>query len=220
MTSNQVFENCQLEKSHWKLNYIVTTEYIILAKINIPSSYLTILILICLENTLKLLFDSCVTSVKFKTKWLDQIPTLLESSVDSWLRYSKITHRYAKNSPFTWFLYLKLPIDTDFIHFICQFHYPCGINAREYFKGQLHLSQACFDCLMASLILITTDNGRGPRLDLSGTPGLRPIGLSPSSWQTSLGLGSMSRYSAQILICIANVLNFRWHFWRKSSLQP
>ena len=41
-----------------------------------------------------------------------------------------------------------------------------------------------------------------PRLDLSGTPGLRPIGLRPGSWQTSLGLGSMSRYSAQILICI------------------
>ena len=41
-----------------------------------------------------------------------------------------------------------------------------------------------------------------PRLDLSGTPGLRPIGLSPGSWQTSLGLGSMSRYSAQILIFI------------------
>ena len=41
-----------------------------------------------------------------------------------------------------------------------------------------------------------------PRLDLSGTPGLRPIGLSPGSWQTSLGLGSMSQYSAQILICI------------------
>ena len=44
-----------------------------------------------------------------------------------------------------------------------------------------------------------------PRLDLSGTPGLRPIGLSPGSWQTSLGLGSMSRYSAQILICITCV---------------
>ena len=39
-----------------------------------------------------------------------------------------------------------------------------------------------------------------PRLDLSGTPGLRPIGLSPGSWQT--GLGRMTRYSAQILICI------------------
>ena len=43
-----------------------------------------------------------------------------------------------------------------------------------------------------------------PRLDLSGTPGRRPIGLSPGSWQTSLGLGSMSRYTAQILICITN----------------
>ena len=29
MTSNQVFENRQLEKSHWKINYIVITEYII-----------------------------------------------------------------------------------------------------------------------------------------------------------------------------------------------
>ena len=46
-----------------------------------------------------------------------------------------------------------------------------------------------------------------PRLDLSGTPGLRPIGLRPGSWQTSLGLGSMSRYSAQILICITILLN-------------
>ena len=43
-----------------------------------------------------------------------------------------------------------------------------------------------------------------PRLDLSGTPVLRPIGLSPGSWQTSLGLGSMSRYSTQILICITD----------------
>ena len=31
MTSNQVFENRQLEKPHWKINHIVTTEYIILA---------------------------------------------------------------------------------------------------------------------------------------------------------------------------------------------
>ena len=46
-----------------------------------------------------------------------------------------------------------------------------------------------------------------PRLDLSGTPELRPIGLSPGSWQTSLGLGSMSRYSAQILICIIRTIH-------------
>ena len=31
MISNLVFENCQLEKSHWKINYIVTTEYMIVA---------------------------------------------------------------------------------------------------------------------------------------------------------------------------------------------
>ena len=36
-----------------------------------------------------------------------------------------------------------------------------------------------------------------PRLDLSGTPG---------SWLTNLGLGSRSRYSAQILICIIIII--------------
>ena len=46
-----------------------------------------------------------------------------------------------------------------------------------------------------------------PRLDLSGTPELRAIGLSPGSCQTSLGVGSMSQYSAQILICITNTYN-------------
>ena len=41
-----------------------------------------------------------------------------------------------------------------------------------------------------------------PRLDLSGTPGLRPIGLSPGvPDKSSRGLGSMSRYSVHILIC-------------------
>ena len=45
------------------------------------------------------------------------------------------------------------------------------------------------------------------RLYLSGTPGLRPKGLSPGSWQTSLGLGSMSQDSAQILICISKALS-------------
>ena len=50
-------------------------------------------------------------------------------------------------------------------------------------------------------------NTAGISLNLSGTPGLRPIGLSPGSWLTSLGLGSMSRYSAQILICIPHTGN-------------
>ena len=54
-----------------------------------------------------------------------------------------------------------------------------------------------------------------PRLDLSGTPGLRPIGLSPGSWQTSLGLGSMSRYSAQILICITQYdIALYYYLWK------
>ena len=58
MTANQVFENGQLEKSQnisfWP-------------QINISSSYFTISMLNCLENTRKLQFDSYVTAVKFLT---------------------------------------------------------------------------------------------------------------------------------------------------------
>ena len=167
-------------------------------------------------------------------------------SLDSRLECSKITHRYAKVSPFTWFLCWKLPVDTDFIHFICHFT-RLWLKCQSVLMGQLHLSKACWElwlsddqphsdyngqwqralCILAVLqssqpnpqsnekniwkmyvikqIKICAeyrDMLPRPRLDLSGTPGLRPIGLSPGSWQTSLGLGSMSRYSAQILICI------------------
>ena len=56
--------------------------------------------------------------------------------LDSRLKYSIITYRYAKKtSSFTWFLLWKLPIDRDFSHLICQFHQPCGINARNCFQG-------------------------------------------------------------------------------------
>ena len=169
-------------------------------------------------------------------------------SLDSRLEYmcSKITHRYAKVSPFTWFLCWKLPIETDFIHFICHFHQ--AVTAWECFDQPAALQQGMLGALIvwrpASFWLQWTmadgtvhtgspakfptkpteewkknrkmyaikqikicakyqDMLPRPRLDLSGTPGLRPIGLSPGSWQTSLGLGSMSRYSAQILICIS-----------------
>ena len=100
-------------------------------KINIPSSYFTILILNCLENTLK--FDSYVTAVKFLTKsifkptWFDLIPTLLEwISLDSRLKYSKTTHRYSKEN-----LSIHKVLDTDLI----QFHQSCGINAKECLHG-------------------------------------------------------------------------------------
>ena len=43
-------------------------------KINIPSSYFTILMLNCLENTLKLQFDSYVTAVRFLTWSISKQP--------------------------------------------------------------------------------------------------------------------------------------------------
>ena len=66
-------------------------------------------------------------------------------SLDSRLEYSKITHRYAKVSLFTWFLCLKLPIDTDFIHFICHFHQAVTQMPDNFLMGQLHLSKACWE---------------------------------------------------------------------------
>ena len=141
------------------------------------------------------------------------------------------------NSPFTWFLYWKRPIDywyrfhpvymliSPVLWHKCQRVFPWVSCTSARHAGS-------FDCLMTSLTLVTMDNGRGhwacwqfckvpnqihkgmkkgkmyatkqikicaeyrgmlprPRLDLSGTPGLRSIGLSPGSWQTSLGLGSL-----------------------------
>ena len=68
MTSNEVFENCQLEESHTDKSTTWWPQNISFwPKINIPSSYFTILMLNCLVNTLKLQFDSYVTAVKFLT---------------------------------------------------------------------------------------------------------------------------------------------------------
>ena len=62
-----VFENCQLEKSHRKINYIMTTEYIILVKKSTFHLHISPFLLNCLENTLKLQFDRYVTAFKFLT---------------------------------------------------------------------------------------------------------------------------------------------------------
>ena len=94
-------------------------------KINIPSSYFIILMLNCLgkysQTPIWQLCDTCqiLDLINFQN---NLISTLLESGLDSSLKCSKITHRYAKDSPLTRFFYWKLPIDTVFIHFICQFH--------------------------------------------------------------------------------------------------
>ena len=73
-------------------------------------------------------------------------PNTAGISLDSRLEYSKITHRYAKVSPFTWFLCWKLPIDTDFIHLFCHFHQ--AVTAWECFDQPAALQQGMLGALI------------------------------------------------------------------------
>ena len=88
-------------------------------------------------------------------------------------------------------MYLKLPTDTNVIHFNCHFHQSCGINTRECFASSCtpvrHAGR--FDCLMTSLILIVVDNGplaRFVKVMVAHAPGMPgkfsppPLGSNPS----------------------------------------
>ena len=125
-----------------KLNTLWPQNISFWPKINIPSSYFRYFNAKLLgkysQTLLWQLCNSCqiIDLINFQNNltWLNSNTAGI--SLDSTrLKYSKITHMYAKDSPFTWFLYWKLPIDTDFIHFICQFHQSVELNARKCFDG-------------------------------------------------------------------------------------
>ena len=252
MASNQAFKNtcCQLEKSHWKINYIESTEYAVLAydqhfilifdhftqlpvkdfqtevwqlsdscqiidlinhlnNLSWPNSRLLKSVWILCWNTLKLL--TCLKkdpinlvlglenlpliwilstlSVSFITSMAympDSLSSCSTSSVHAkgagrfgclqWLPHSDHSGEGALSVQAI--LEHKIPNPTD------------RRNGKMHAIKQIKISAEYHDMLPRH------------RLDLSGTPGLRPINNSPGYWQTSLGLGSISRYSAQILICM------------------
>ena len=170
MTSNQVFENCQLEESHWKINHMVTTEYIILA-LNQHS------IFIFHYFNVKLLgkysqtpvwqpCDSCqiLDLINFKTTsiWL-YLPTLLESvKFLGWNTVKLLTGMLQSLHSLGFCAENFLLIQISFILSViftrlwlkCQrvFWWARCTSARH---------AGSFACLMTSLILITMDNGRG-----------------------------------------------------------
>ena len=115
-------------------------------------------------------------------------------------------------SPLTGRLYWKFPIDTDFIHLICQFHQSCDINIRVCMgfapaatqqgmlgdlivwslasfwlqgtmaEGTVHgvgSAKKMYVIKQIKIRAVYLDMLPRPQLDLSGTPGLRPIGLGP-----------------------------------------
>ena len=81
-----------------------------------------------------------------------------------------------------------------------------------YSRKEILLSSACV--LQIKICAEYRDMLPRPRL-VCQEPGLRPIGLSPGvPDKSSRGLGSMSRYSAQILICfIAYIFHFFIPLW-------
>ena len=113
MTSNQVFENCQLEKSHWKINYIVTKEYIILAS-NQHSIFMfhyfnAKLLGKYSQTPVWQLCESCqiLDLINFQNNLTWHNSNTARISLDSRLKYSKITHRYAKKLSIHLVLVLK-----------------------------------------------------------------------------------------------------------------
>ena len=121
MTSDRVFENYHLEKSQRKINPIVTTEYIILV-LNQHSIFIYHIFDAKLfgkysQTPVRQLCDSCqiLDLINFQNNLTWPNPNPAGISLDSRVKNSKITHRYAVDSPFTWFLHGKPPIDTGIV---------------------------------------------------------------------------------------------------------
>ena len=129
-------------------------------KINIPSSYFTILMLNCVENTLKLLFDKLCDSCQildlnnFQNNFTWPNSNTAGISLDSRLKYSKITHMCTKKLS----IHLVLVMKTSHWY---RFHpFYLSISPVLCHKCQRMFSWASctsarhagsFECLMTSL---------------------------------------------------------------------
>ena len=144
MTSNQVFENCQLEKSHWKINHIVTTEYIILAK-NQHSFFIfhyfnAKLLGKYSQTPVWQLCDSCqiLDLINFKTTWLD-LRTLLESVYILGWNTVKLKSLHSLGSCAEKFPLTQIPSILSVI--FTRLWFKC----QSVLMDQLHLSKACWE---------------------------------------------------------------------------
>ena len=131
MSSNQVFKKnpcCQLDKSHWQISYIGSTECENLAYNQFRFSYFNIFMPNCLKKTFKLKFDSCLTNLLTGMQKLS-IHLALVLKTSHLYRFHPF---YLSISPVQW-------------HKCQRFSWASCTSAMH---------AGSFDCLMASLILL------------------------------------------------------------------
>ena len=168
MTSNHLFESCQLEKSHWKINYIVTTEYIILAQNQhsiFTSHYFNAKLLGKYSKfPVWQLCHSCqiLDLINFQNNLTGPNSNTAGISLDSRLEYSKITHRYSKTTRHS----LSSCTDTFpsiQISSILSVHSPVLWHKcqRVVNMGQLHLNKTCWELWLSNDQPHTMDSDRG-----------------------------------------------------------
>ena len=99
-----------------------------------------------------------------------------------------------------------LPIDIDCIHFICQFHQFCGIKARECFhRGPLKPKQD----MLGDLIVSWAAFFWWQWTLAEGTDGSILVSAQVPD-KLVLALGTIFRYSEQILICMIYDVSLRF----------
>ena len=155
-------------RNHTEILTTLWHQNIILAKNQHSSFIFNYFDVNCLENTLKLLFDSYVTAIKFLTwlvfkTWLDLIPILLESvKILGWNTVKLLTgmqttiHSLAsctENFPLIQISSILSVTFTNLWHRYQIVFQWTNCSSASYAGSS--------DCLMTSLILMTMDNSRG-----------------------------------------------------------
>ena len=156
MTSNQVLENCQLEKSHWKLNTLWPQNISFCPKnqqsIFIFHSFNAKLLGKYSQTLVWQLCDSCqiLDLIDFQNNLSWPNSNTAGIGLDSRLKYSKITHRYAKNPHSLSSCTENIPLIQISSILSVNFNQSGGIDAIECFHWPVVPPQSMLGALIVS----------------------------------------------------------------------